>query len=161
MKQVWAPWRIQYILGKKGKSCFLCIRKSKGYRRRHLILAETDHSHVLLNKYPYTSGHLMVVTRRHVADLSGMTDEELTDFFKLVRFSVNAMKKALKPDGVNIGANLGKAAGAGADDHFHFHVVARWNGDNNFMPVIGDTMVMPEHLEKTYDRLEPYFEIRV
>ena len=158
MKQVWAPWRIKYILGKKQKKCFLCVRKTKDYARKQLILKESKHALVMLNKYPYTAGHLMVVTRKHVPCLETLTQDELTDFFMLVRFSSSALMKAINPDGMNMGANIGKAAGAGAEDHFHFHIVARWNGDNNFLPVLGKTMVMSEYLEKTYDRLLPFFK---
>ncbi len=157
MKQVWAPWRIDYILGKKKKNCFLCIHKRGNYRKRHLILAESAHAFVMLNRYPYTAGHLMVVTKRHIPDLEKLSPDELTDFFGLVKFSVTALRTAMHADGVNIGANIGKAAGAGADDHFHFHIVARWVGDNNFMPVLSDTMIMPEYLEKTFMRLQPHF----
>ncbi|MEI6126835.1 MAG: HIT domain-containing protein [Pseudomonadota bacterium] len=158
MKQVSAPWRIQYILGKKSKKCFLCINKRRDSKKKKLILAETLHCYVILNKYPYTSGHLMVIPKKHVADLDGLTQEELTDFFLLVRAAAAALKKALRPDGLNMGVNLGKVAGASAEDHFHFHIVARWNGDHNFMPVIGNTMVISEYLEETYKRLLPYFQ---
>ncbi len=100
----------------------------------------------------------MVVPHRHISDLDKMTQEEITDFFMLVRFSINALTMAIKPDGVNIGANLGESAGAGVKEHFHFHIVARWDGDHNFMPVIADSMIISESLEKTYERLLPFFE---
>ncbi|MCP4715384.1 MAG: HIT domain-containing protein [Deltaproteobacteria bacterium] len=158
MKQVWAPWRIQYILGKKTKGCFLCLRKTRGYRKRHYILAETKHSFVILNKFPYTVGHLMVVPFRHVPDLDQLQSDEMIDFFALLRTAAAVLKQALTPDALNIGANLGKAAGAGAEDHLHFHIVARWNGDHNFLPVISDTMVISEYLDKTYERLLPFFK---
>ncbi len=158
MKRVWAPWRIQYILSKKPKNCFFCIKKTKGYRKRKFILTESTHAFVMLNTYPYTTGHLMVVPYRHVADLDGLRPDEISDFFMLVRYSCSALKKAIKPDGLNIGANLGKSAGAGAEDHFHFHIVARWDGDHNFLPVIGQTMAMPQYLEETYARLLPHFQ---
>jgi len=157
MKNVWAPWRIDYILGKKPKGCFLCIKKTRGYRERCLILAETEHAFVILNKYPYTAGHLMVVPWRHVADLDGLTPEELAGLFELVRSAAKKLRKAVRPEALNIGINLGKVAGAGAEDHLHVHIVARWNGDHNFMPVMSSTMVMPEALETTYKRLLPYF----
>ena len=157
MKNVWSPWRIDYILGKKPKGCFLCIKKTRGYRERCLILAETEHAFVILNKYPYTVGHLMVVPWRHVAGLDGLTAEELTGLFELVRSASKKLRKAVRPDGLNIGINLGKVAGAGAEDHLHVHIVARWSGDHNFMPVMSSTMVMPEALETTYKRLLPYF----
>lgn len=157
MNNVWAPWRIDYILGKKEKGCFLCIKKTRGYRKRRFILAESRHGFVTLNKYPYTAGHLMVVPWRHVPDLEGLKAEELADVSELVRFASTRLKKALRPDGINIGINLGKAGGAGAEEHLHVHIVARWTGDHNFMPVMSDTMVMPEMLEATYNRLLPFF----
>jgi ATP adenylyltransferase len=157
MKRVWAPWRIKYILGEKTNRCIFCIRKTKGYKKRCFILTESKHSFVILNKYPYTAGHLMVVSKRHVPDLDGLSKDELNDFFLLVRFASQALKKAINPDGLNLGANLGKSAGAGEGGHFHFHIVARWNGDHNFMPVIGSTMAIPEYLDDTYKRLLPYF----
>ena len=157
MKRIWAPWRIKYILGKKTGGCFLCIKKTTGYKKRHFILCESEHSFVILNKYPYTAGHLMVIPKKHVPDMDSLSEEELADFFLLLRFSARALQKAITPDGMNIGANLGSTAGAGLEEHLHFHIVARWNGDHNFMPVIGDTMVMPEHLDETYNRLLPFF----
>jgi ATP adenylyltransferase len=157
MKNVWAPWRINYILGKKPKGCFLCIKKTRGYRNRSFVLAETEHAFVILNKYPYTAAHLMVVPWRHVADLDGLTAEELAGLFELVRSASKNLRKAVRPDGLNIGVNAGKVAGAGAEDHLHVHIVARWSGDHNFMPVMSGTMVMPEALETTYTRLLPYF----
>jgi len=157
MKRVWAPWRIDYILGKKPKKCFLCVPRTKGYKARHYILSESAHSIVLLNKYPYSAGHLMVIPERHTADLEGLSTEELTDLFSLVRFASRVLKKAVNCDGLNIGANIGSAAGAGAKEHFHVHIVPRWNGDHNFMPVLSDTMVISEYLQKTYDRLLPWF----
>jgi len=157
MNNVWAPWRIDYIFGKKPKGCFLCIKKTRGYRKRCFILAETEHAFVVLNKYPYTAGHLMVVPWRHAADLDNLTPEELADLFELVRSAAKRLRKAVRPDGLNIGINLGKVAGAGAEEHLHVHIVARWSGDHNFMPVMNSTMVMPEALETTYKRLLPYF----
>jgi ATP adenylyltransferase len=158
MKAIWAPWRIDYILGKKGKGCFLCIRKTRGYRERCYILAENEHAFVILNKYPYTAGHLMVVPWRHVSDLESLSAEELAGTFELVRFASARLRKAIRPDALNIGINLGKTAGAGVEEHLHVHIVARWNGDHNFMPVMTGAMVMPEALESTYERLLPHFK---
>jgi ATP adenylyltransferase len=157
LKTLWAPWRIKYILGKKSKSCIFCFKKTKGYLEKHLILHETDHSMTIMNKYPYAPGHLMVVPKRHLKDVRELTRDELVDFFELVQVSISALEKAFKPHGFNIGANLGKVAGAGEENHLHFHIVARWNGDANFMPVIGKTHIMSEYLEQTYDRLLPCF----
>ena len=158
MKTILAPWRIGYILAPKGKGCFLCIKRTRGYQRRHLILRETEACYVLLNKYPYSAAHVMVVPKRHIADLDGCEPDELSDFITLIRDTARVLKKALGADGLNLGANLGKAAGAGLEEHVHFHIVPRWNGDHNFMPMLGDTYVLPEYLEDTYTRLLPYFE---
>ncbi len=158
MRTMYAPWRINYILGPKEKGCFLCIRRSRGYQQRHFILRETQACYVLLNRYPYSAAHLMVVPRRHTADLDALSADELLDFISLTRDAARVLKKAVAAHGINLGANLGRAAGAGLEDHFHFHIVPRWNGDHNFMPVLGDTCVLPEYLEQTYRRLLPYFE---
>ena len=157
MKNIWAPWRINYILSKKQKGCIFCITKTRGYKKRHHILADSKHSFIILNKYPYTAGHLMVLPKRHVAELEALKNDEHTDFFNMLSFAAKAIKKAIKPDALNLGANIGKAAGAGIEEHLHFHIVARWNGDHNFMPVIGKTMVISEYLDDTYHRLLPYF----
>ena len=158
MKSVWAPWRINYILSKKQKGCVFCIKKTSGYKKRHYILADSKYSFILLNKYPYTAGHIMVLPQRHVSELELLKNDEHTDFFNMLRFSVKAIKKAIKPDALNIGSNLGQAAGAGIKEHLHFHIVARWDGDHNFMPVIGKTKVVSEYLDETYNRLLPYFK---
>lgn len=158
MQRVWAPWRIDYILDKKIKGCFLCV---SGRKRKHpepFVLAESLHARIILNRYPYAAGHLMVVPKKHVPDLDGLDSAEITDLFLLLRAAARALKKALRPDGLNIGVNLGKTAGAGAQDHLHVHVVPRWDGDHNFMPVMSGTMVISEYLEATYKRLLPYFD---
>lgn len=158
MKHIWAPWRIQYILEKKPKGCFLCISGAKKTKRTSFILAESTHSLAVLNRYPYSAGHVMILPKKHVPDLDGLDTAEITDLFLLVRTAVRAVKKALRPDGLNIGANLGKTAGAGAQDHLHIHLVPRWDGDHNFMPVLDSTMVISEYLEATYKRMLPYFK---
>ena len=157
METIWAPWRIKYILGKKSDSCIFCYKKSKDYKRKNLILYESSHCLVIMNKYPYAPGHLMVIPKRHLKELGELTRDEMVDLFDLVKLGISVVQKALNPHGFNIGANLGKVAGAGEDGHLHFHIVARWNGDANFMPIIGKTNVISEHLEKTYKRLLPYF----
>ena len=113
---------------------------------------------MLLNKYPYSAAHVMVVPKRHVADLDCLSTDELLDFITVTRDAARVLKKAVAAQGLNLGANLGRAAGAGLEEHFHFHIVPRWNGDHNFMPMLGDTYVLPEHLEDTYMRLLPHFE---
>jgi ATP adenylyltransferase len=158
MDTLWAPWRIKYILGKKSNTCIFCIQKSRNYKKAHLILHESSHSIVIINKYPYSPGHLMVSPKRHIKDFEGLIKDELSDLIEQVRKSTAALKHALNPHGFNIGANLGKVAGAGIEDHLHIHVVPRWNGDTNFMPVIGKSLIISEYLENTYKRLLPRFK---
>lgn len=158
MRHLWAPWRIHYILGKKEKRCFLCIKSTSASVRSQYVLAQTRYSAVMLNKYPYSAGHLLVIPKRHVAELDSLTVEEMTDLFLLLRDTITAVRKAFRPDGVNVGLNLGKAAGAGLRDHLHLHIVPRWNGDHNFMPIISDTMVISEYLDETYKRIAPFFK---
>lgn len=157
METLWAPWRIKYILNKKPRCCIFCYKKTKNYKRKNLILHESTYGMVIMNKYPYAPGHLMVIPKRHLKDLSELSRDEIVDLFDLIKLAMNALRKALKPHGFNLGANLGKIAGAGADGHLHFHIVARWKGDANFMPIIGKTNVISEQLERTYERLLPHF----
>lgn len=156
MRQIWAPWRMEYIRSEKEDGCIFCAAPSKDAKEA-LTLFRGPVAMVMLNKYPYNSGHLMIAPSRHVARLEDLTPEESIDIFRLLRHSTAALTKALKPDGFNVGMNLGKAAGAGIDDHLHMHVVPRWNGDMNFMPVLSDTKVIPEHLKETFDTLNPLF----
>jgi ATP adenylyltransferase len=148
MESLHAPWRIEYILAPKPKldeSLFTRIAQSDD-DDANLVVARDRTCYAVLNRYPYTGGHLMIVPYKQSPDLNGLTDEELTDLWKLVRRCVNALASLMKPDGFNIGINLGEAAGAGILEHLHIHVVPRWNGDTNFMPVIGNTSVVPQAL---------------
>jgi ATP adenylyltransferase len=151
MDSLHAPWRIQYILGPKppvsGESIFAQIAQSSDDVAHHVI-ARDKTCYALLNAYPYNGGHLMVVPYKQTRDLSGLTEEEMGDLMKLTRRCVNALKQVMKPDGFNIGVNLGKVAGAGIEEHLHIHVVPRWQGDTNFMPVIGQTTVLPQALSE-------------
>ncbi|HEY1955725.1 MAG TPA: HIT domain-containing protein [Polyangiaceae bacterium] len=149
-ENLWAPWRMEYILGPKGGECVFC-------RDSDLVLARRASAFVCLNKYPFAAGHLLVVPTRHVSDLGELEDGEADEFFRLVRESVARLRAAVSPDGVNVGMNLGKAAGAGIAEHLHAHVVPRWNGDTNFMPVIADLRAMPEYLQDTKKRLLSHF----
>jgi ATP adenylyltransferase len=156
---LWAPWRIEYILGNKTGGCFLCAYPNEpSTLAENGVLLVREHAFVCLNKYPFAAGHILVSPRRHVASLEELTDVEHTALFALLRDSVVRMKRATNPQGLNVGFNLGKAAGAGVDEHLHGHIVPRWAGDSNFMPVIGDTRVMPEYLQNTYKRLAPHFQ---
>jgi len=154
MEKLWAPWRMKYIEeGSKGEGCIFCLFPAKENDRENLILYRGALSFIMLNSFPYNPGHLMVAPYKHTADLYNLSDEELLDIDHLVRFSVKLLSETMRPDGFNLGVNLGRTAGAGIVDHIHWHIVPRWNGDTNFMPVIGETKVLPESLEATYDKL--------
>lgn len=155
MERLWAPWRMKYIEeGSKIEGCIFCIFPAEQDDRKNLILYRGERSFIMLNSFPYNPGHLMVAPYKHTADLYELTDEELLDVDHLVRFSVRLLSATVQPDGFNLGVNLGRTAGAGIVDHVHWHIVPRWNGDTNFMPVIGETKVLPESLEATYDKLK-------
>jgi len=153
MKKMWAPWRIEYILAEKIKGCIFCQKPGEKSDVQNYILFRGAENFVILNSYPYNPGHLMVAPYRHLATLEALTNEELFEHFDLVRKSVKVLIEAYKPAGFNIGMNLGRVAGAGVEDHIHTHVVPRWGGDTNFMPVLSDTKVVPEALAATYAKL--------
>ena len=156
MESLHAPWRIEYILSPKpprsDASLFTQIAQS-GDDEGHLVVARERTCFALLNRYPYNGGHLMVVPYKQVSELSGLTDDELTGLMQLTRRCVEALTRLMKPDGFNIGMNVGRSAGAGIEEHLHLHIVPRWNGDTNFMPVLADTKVLPEALADTAARL--------
>ena len=155
MDSLHAPWRIEYILSPKPKldtSLFTRIAHS-GDDVENLVIVRDRSCYALLNRYPYNGGHIMVVPYKEVADMNGLTDDELADLWKLVRRCTNALTAAMKPDGFNVGINLGKVAGAGIAEHLHIHIVPRWNGDTNFMPVIGQTGVVPDALKEIAAKL--------
>lgn len=154
---LWAPWRMRYIEEAKPQGCIFCVPPREDSLKEHLILRVTPHSRVMLNKYPYNNGHLMIAPHRHTADLAELPDQEYDDLMQEVRSAVAILKVAMQPQGINVGLNLGVCAGAGIADHLHWHAVPRWTGDTNFMPVIGEVRVMPQHLFESYDRLRPYF----
>ncbi|MBI5049100.1 MAG: HIT domain-containing protein [Deltaproteobacteria bacterium] len=157
MKQIWAPWRAEYIHGRRLSRCIFCKEHSED-DKRELVLYKGDCAAVMMNKFPYTNGHLLVYPWKHTSSLEDIAEEETSELFELIKGSVSILKKEMNPGGFNIGMNLGKDAGAGIEEHLHFHIVPRWNGDTNFMPVISETRVMPEHLQFTYDKLFPYFQ---
>jgi len=159
MKQIWAPWRMTYIRqDSKNEDCIFCDKLKEGDARLTLVLAQTAHSLVMLNKYPYNNGHLLLAPKRHTDQLSLLTSEEHQDLSDALRESINILQRALNPGGFNLGMNLGYCAGAGVEDHLHWHVVPRWEGDTNFMPVLGEVRVVPQHLLESYDLLSPYFK---
>jgi ATP adenylyltransferase len=159
MKQLWAPWRMAYIdQDSKQDGCLFCEKVREADAREALVLAQTNHSVVMLNKYPYNNGHLLLAPKRHEKRLSDLSVTEYGDLSEALRQAVEIVYAVLRPGGINLGMNLGKCAGAGVEDHLHWHVVPRWEGDTNFMPVLGDTRVMPQHLLESYDRFKPYFD---
>ena len=163
IKQLWAPWRGKYIQGpperrkNKPTDCIFCRGYSKN-NKKALILYKGNFAAVMMNRFPYNNGHLLLYPWKHTALLEEMGAEEIQELFSLLKKSVVILKKVFKPAGFNIGMNLGKASGAGIDEHLHFHIVPRWNGDTNFMPVIGEVRVMPEHLSATYNKLYSHFK---
>jgi ATP adenylyltransferase len=158
MQQLWAPWRVSYIENGKEDGCIFCNWQHEGDDRVHLVLHRGERTVIMLNKYPYNNGHLMVAPRRHVGYIEDLKPEEISDLMAAIQRCCVLLKKALSPHGFNIGANLGKVAGAGVEDHLHFHIVPRWEGDTNYMPVLADTRVIPEHLAETYKRLSSVFK---
>jgi ATP adenylyltransferase len=161
MERLWAPWRMEYIgSAREGedRGCLFCERPKEGDDEKALILARTELSFAMLNAYPYNSGHLMVAPFRHVGELDEVKDDESLDMQRLLQRCITALKEAMHPDGFNIGMNLGVVAGAGIPDHLHWHVVPRWNGDTNFMPVVGETKVLPELLEGSYSRVRAHMQ---
>lgn len=157
MDRVWAPWRMEYITAsvKSDRSCFLCIRKEDDDTA--LVVGRKDRAFVVMNRFPYTNGHVMVVPVRHVGSIEELTDDETLDMMALLKMMTVILKEEFKVDGINIGMNLGRAAGAGLEDHCHIHMVPRWFGDTNFMPIFGETKVISEHLHASYERLKRRF----
>jgi len=160
MEHLWAPWRLAFVEGneEKPKGCIFCLFPAEDRDRERLIVGRSEHSFVILNRYPYNNGHLMVVPRLHVARLEDLPDAAFDDLQRTLRTAVAVLRDAYGPDALNLGMNLGRAAGAGIADHLHWHAVPRWSGDTNFMPVLADTRVIPEHLEATWSKLRPLFD---
>lgn len=158
MKQLWAPWRMAYIDEEPGDAgCVFCAKLKERDTRQALVVAQTKHSMVMLNKYPYNNGHLLLAPKRHERELTKLPAEEYSDLNEALRKSVDVIRNVLNPGGLNLGMNLGRTAGAGIEEHLHWHVVPRWDGDTNFMPIVAETKVMPQHLLDSYDRLKPHF----
>jgi len=155
MQTLWAPWRMEYILSEKEKECIFCLALSG---EGSLALYKGSLSMSMMNKYPYINGHLLVAPNRHIAGLDDLTLEEMADLLRTVKDGIEILKKVMKPDGFNVGLNLGVVAGAGVEQHLHFHIVPRWHGDTNAMTVFAEVRVIPEHLEATYRNLKPHFE---
>jgi ATP adenylyltransferase len=158
MERLWAPWRITYLTGEeKIDGCLFCVKFNEIDDEENLILYRGETCYVIMNRYPYTNGHLMVVPVRHVGEVSELTVEEEVEILSLAGRCTRTMKMLMHADGFNIGMNLGRVAGAGVADHLHLHIVPRWNGDTNFMPVLGETRVISEGLRETYNKLKGVF----
>jgi len=158
VERLWSPWRLKYVTGASGDAppCIFCNTDDPA--RDDLVLIRGRVTYVILNLYPYNNGHLMVTPVRHVANLASTTSEEQAELMRLTRHAEMALTEAYKPQGINVGINLGRPAGAGIADHLHVHLVPRWNGDTNFMTVVGNVRVLPEDLAATATRLRPIFE---
>lgn len=150
---MWAPWRAAFILGKKEKGCIFCNRLKTKDSVKNLIMYRGQSNFIILNKFPYNTGHVLIVPNRHISRLEKLKPEVASEFFELIQKAVAAIKKTLKPHALNVGMNLGRMSGAGIPGHLHMHVVPRWNGDTNFLPVIGKTSVVSIPLEPIYDSL--------
>ena len=161
MDALWAPWRMDFIKGERPEGCIFCLfpaEEGEECDRRNLVLGRSSHAFAILNRFPYNSGHLMVIPRRHTAALGGLEEAEFLDLHRLLRLSVELVQEAYLPQGLNVGMNMGSAAGAGIADHLHYHVVPRWGGDTNFMPVLAETKVMVEHLSQAWERMRRLFD---
>lgn len=157
MDYMWAPWRMEYILSPKPQGCIFCDKPKQDQDRENLIVHRGEFCFVIMNYYPYNNGHLMVVPYRHISTLETLQKSEHVEMMSLLTRCTRVLSKTMTPDGFNIGMNLGRVAGAGIDDHLHFHIVPRWNGDTNFMPVLGHTKVLVEALYETWETLHAQF----
>jgi len=160
MKNLWTPWRMAYIQDKDQREtgCIFEAGTNNKYEKESLLLYRDSLSVVLLNRFPYANGHLLLAPSRHVGDIIDLLPEESAALFDLLRESVAILRKHKNPDGFNVGLNLGTVAGAGHPDHLHFHVVPRWDGDHNFMTVLAEVRTIPEHIEATFEQLLPDFQ---
>ncbi len=155
MERLWATWRMRYIENAdSAEGCIFCRFPQEQNDSENMLLLRSEHAFIVLNAFPYSNGHLMVTPYQHTADLNRLSDAEMLDMMLLMRRAINLLTEAFRPDGFNVGVNMGRVAGAGITDHVHIHVVPRWNGDTNFMPVIGDVRVIPESLSAVYVRLK-------
>jgi ATP adenylyltransferase len=150
MNNLWAPWRIEYITSPKDRSCIFCTAPEA---KDKLILTSGRLCFAIMNRFPYTTGHCMIAPYRHIGDLTEVSAEELSEIMTMTQSILAAMKPALEPQGFNVGFNLGDVAGAGIADHLHMHIVPRWRGDTNFMPVLGETHIISDHIDNTRDKI--------
>ena len=148
MKQLWAPWRIEYILGPKPDACVFCLPESRDEDEERLVLHRGKRAFVIMNRYPYNNGHLLVCPFRHVSELTDLESAESHEIMDLVQRCSGILKQHFNCEGINVGLNLGKAAGAGIGEHLHFHLVPRWNGDSSFIAVMDDVRTVPQHIRE-------------
>jgi len=161
MKQLWAPWRMEYIrdaINNDDKTCFLCKAYSERTNPESLVVAGFKHTFVVMNKFPYNNGHLMIVPIKHVGSIQELESETRLEMMNIIAIATEILKEKMNAEGFNIGINLGKVAGAGIPDHIHIHIVPRWNGDTNYMPVFSDTKVISQGLKETYEIIKQGFE---
>ncbi len=160
MDRLWAPWRAKYIESfsnsnsDEKKECLFCEKARSNEDEKNFILFRGEKCYIIMNLFPYNSGHIMVVPYKHTPNFSDLTDDEMLEIMRVIKKGIRALELALKPHGFNIGANLGRVSGAGIDEHIHFHIVPRWNGDTNFMPVISETKVISELISDTYKKIK-------
>ncbi len=158
MDHLWTPWRSTYMKEKKDKSvCIFCHAVQSDNDRETLVVHRAQHCFVILNRYPYTSGHVMVAPYQHVSRLTAISEEASAEMMRLARVCETTLEECYRPDGLNLGMNLGEAAGAGIEQHIHLHVLPRWKGDANFMTTVGETRIIPEALDVTYERMARAF----
>ena len=161
MDRMWAPWRMEYLRRKKNSNneCVFCLKNTNDDNLRDvLILYKGSEAFVVMNLYPYTNGHILICSSKHTDSLTGLPTSTLSEIMNLSKQSMKILKSTMNPSGFNFGANIGKAGGAGISEHIHFHLVPRWEGDTNFMPVVGQSKVIMEGLYDTYDSLKPHYD---
>ena len=158
MDRLWAPWRHGYVVNPEGEGCIFCMKPAEQKDDENFLLYRGKKVFVLMNIYPYNNGHLMVAPYRHTGDINELESDELLEMMEVVQKCIRILKEKMHPDGFNIGINLGRVAGAGFEDHIHIHIVPRWNGDTNFMPVLADTKVIPISLQEAYNLLKDGFD---
>jgi ATP adenylyltransferase len=157
MEHIWAPWRVEYIFSEKPESCILCDKPNENKDEENYVLYHGKHNYVILNKYPYNPAHLLIAPYRHIDSLEHLTDEERNEHFELVSRCLGVLRKVFNPHGFNIGANIGRTAGAGIDEHYHSHIIPRWNGDTNYVTIMDDVRVIPQAMAETYQQLKGKF----
>lgn len=153
MDRLWAPWRLEYIQGPEAEGCIFCVDADQASDPERLVVARGESCYVMMNRYPYSNGHLMVSPYRHLADPADLETSEIQELHQLMVLSQGVLRDICCAEGFNVGWNFGQAAGAGIAAHIHMHIVPRWVGDSNFMPILADTRVIPQHIEKTYTLL--------